>query len=313
MLAQPCPPVLLIVFKRPDVTQKVFARIREARPAQFFVAADGPRPDHFGEEQLCAATRQVVQQVDWASEVKTLFRDNNLGCGRGVSSAIDWFFEHVESGIILEDDCLPSESFFSFCGQMLSHYRHDTRVVSVSGTNVLGRWKETSNAYLFSYYGGNWGWATWRRAWRLFDDRMTLWQTPANRKYLEYVLANKAQADSVATWFNSVSGNKRPDVWDYQWFCSRLMSSGLNIVPAHNLVSNIGFGEAATHTRGSSALMNLPRYTIELPVAINPIVVVDRRFDAENARIYGLSRQNRLQLAPLAKLASCVKNRRFRT
>ena len=108
-------PVLFLIFNRPDTTKQVFDAIRKARPKRLYVAADAPRVEKEGEAALCQQTRAIIKQVDWDCEVQTLFREENLGCQKAISSAIDWFFEHEEMGIILEDDCLPSPSLFSFC------------------------------------------------------------------------------------------------------------------------------------------------------------------------------------------------------
>ena len=128
-------PVLFLIFNRPDTTQQVFDEIRKARPEQLYVAADGPRKDQSADYELCKKTRDIIQQVDWDCKVFTCFRDENLGCKRSVSSAIDWFFSHVEEGIILEDDCVPDQSFFPFCQELLEKYRDDTRIMMISGNN----------------------------------------------------------------------------------------------------------------------------------------------------------------------------------
>ena len=125
-------PVLFLIFNRPDTTRQVFNEIRKAQPAQLFVAADGPRKDRDSDFELCKKTREIVRQVDWDCEVFTRFQEENLGCKRAVSSAIDWFFSNVEEGIILEDDCVPDQSFFPFCQELLEKYRHDERIMMIS-------------------------------------------------------------------------------------------------------------------------------------------------------------------------------------
>ena len=143
-------PALFLVFNRPDTTARVFEALRAARPARLYVAADGPRPNREGEAARCDDVRRIATQVDWPCKVTTLFRDRNLGCRIGVSTAIDWFFEHEEEGIVLEDDCLPSTSFFPYCAELLARYRHDERVMCVSGDNFqLGR-EVTQYSYYFS-------------------------------------------------------------------------------------------------------------------------------------------------------------------
>lgn len=153
-----CAPVLFLVFNRPERTRRVFAAIREARPKQLFVAADGPRPDRPEDRQCCAEVRQLATAVDWPCEVRTLFRTQNLGCGRAVSEAISWFYRNVAEGIVLEDDCCPDPSFFDFCTAMLVRYRGDRRVFKIAGTNPLGHWSgPEGSSYIYSSYGYSWG------------------------------------------------------------------------------------------------------------------------------------------------------------
>jgi len=162
-------PVLFLIFKRPELTELVFKEIRRAQPARLFVAADGP--GNKAEMILCERARSIIQQIDWPCEVKTLFRDKNLGCKKAVSEAINWLFEHADEGIILEDDTIPSQSFFNYCQQLLEHYRNDDRIMHIAGENPLD-YPVTQDSYYFSKIEHCWGWATWKRAWRCFDVHM---------------------------------------------------------------------------------------------------------------------------------------------
>jgi len=168
----PITPVLFLIFNRPNTTQKVFNAIRQAKPKQLFVAADGPRKGKEGEKEKYEQAREIIEQVDWNCEVRTLFREKNLGCKIAASSAIDWFFENVDEGIILEDDCLPSQSFFRFCQELLEYYRDDTRIMMISGNNFQFGKVRGEGSYYFSKYAHVWGWATWRRAWKHYDVNM---------------------------------------------------------------------------------------------------------------------------------------------
>ncbi len=166
-------PVLFLVFNRPDSTRKVFDAIRSARPPKLYITADGPRPDRPAEAKLCSEVRAIASAVDWPCEVKTLFRESNLGCKAGVSSGITWFFSHEDEGIILEDDVLPVPTFFNFCDEMLERYRDDARVSMISGCNLISNHFSPKQSYFFSRYNLIWGWATWRRAWQHYDVAMT--------------------------------------------------------------------------------------------------------------------------------------------
>ena len=161
-------PVLLLIFNRPALTREVFDTIRQQKPKFLFVAADGPRPDRKDDIEKCKATREIINP-DWDCELYTLYRDENLGCGRGPAEVISWFFNHVEQGIILEDEVIPSMSFSRYCSELLEIYRDEQRVFMISGINLLSPWKAEESSYTFAYLGGIPAWAPWKRAWDKFD------------------------------------------------------------------------------------------------------------------------------------------------
>lgn len=273
-------PVLLIIFNRKDNTQKVFDQIKKVKPKHFFIAADGPRTNRPDDAQKCAETRQIIEQIDWECELKTLFRDENRGCGYGPAEAITWFFEHVEEGIILEDDCLPSLSFFPFCETLLKKYKADTSVFMISGTNPLSRWKQNEKSYFLSKMGGSWGWATWKRAWQYFDHDMKEWHQPDILNILENKIKNRKILTYLIKEFEIYSHNDRKkDVWDYQWFFARIMQGSTSVVPTLNLISNIGFGEDATHTKElDKRLIKTKVYELEFPLK-HPEFKIESLFD----------------------------------
>lgn len=244
-------PIALIIFNRPENTARVLETIADARPEKLLIIADGPRPVEPGESEKCLAARAVVENVNWDCEVLRNYSDINLGCGRRPATGIDWVFENVERAIILEDDCLPHPTFFPFCEELLERYRDDERVMTISGNNFQYGAKSTSHSYYFSTYPHTWGWATWRRAWRLYDFQAQLWPPLRETSFLLDVLGDP---DSVPYWrdiFDSLE--TRPDVWDYQWIFTCWVQHALAILPNVNLVSNIGWGQNSTHT---SALDN---------------------------------------------------------
>jgi hypothetical protein len=245
-------PVLFLIFNRPDTTQKVFDAIKKAKPKQLFVAADGPRENKEGEKEKCEQARKVIEQVDWDCKVKTLFRDKNLGCKVAVSSAIDWFFENVKEGIILEDDCLPDQSFFWFCRELLEHYRDDTRIMTISGDNFQFDRKRGEGTYYFSKYVHIWGWATWRRAWKHYDVNMKNFGEFKKEAQINNVFNIKQQQKYWMKIFQLVHEGKI-DTWDYQWAYTCFINNGLCVTPNVNLVSNIGFSSNNTHTKDKSS------------------------------------------------------------
>lgn len=248
-------PVLFMIFNRPDTTQKVFNAIKKAKPRKLFVAADGPREGKEGEKKICGQVRKIMEQINWNCELKTLFRDKNLGCKIAVSSAIDWFFENVEEGIILEADCLPSQSFFWFCQELLDYYRNDTRIMHISGNNFQFGKKRGEGSYYFSKYAHVWGWATWRRAWKYFDVNMDTFEKFKKEGQINNVFRIKQQQKSwIKTFQITYSG--KIDTWDYQWAYACFINNGLCLIPNINLVSNIGFNKEALHTKLENSILS---------------------------------------------------------
>lgn len=241
-------PILFLVFNRPSTTKQVFEAIRAARPPRLYVAADGPRVGRIGEAQLCAQVRAIATAVDWPCEVKTLFRETNLGCKMGVATGIDWFFEHEPEGIILEDDVLPLPSFFPYCDELLERYRHDESVWMISGSNLIPRQIPLEESYFFSKNALIWGWASWRRAWQHYDVQMQAWPELKKQDWLKSVFPGQTLLQSHWTYlFDELYAGKR-DTWDYQCAYTCWRTNSLTITPAQNLTENLGFGEAATHT-----------------------------------------------------------------
>lgn len=254
--------VLFLVFNRPDTTKQVFEAIRQAQPPRLYVAADGPRANREGEAERAEQVRKIATSVDWPCEVKTLFRNENLGCKRAVSEGIDWFFENEEQGIILEDDCLPHPDFFIFCETLLNRYVTDERVWVVTGDNFQDGQRHGSGSYYFSRYNHVWGWASWRRAWTKRDMEIQFW--PEWKKSPEWKawLPNKVENKYWADIFDQMYRNEI-DTWDYPWTASVWFHGGLTATPNVNLVSNIGFGADATHTTGNSSMSRIKTASIE--------------------------------------------------
>ncbi|GCA72403.1 hypothetical protein MiYa_03954 [Microcystis aeruginosa NIES-2519] len=273
-------PVALLIFNRPDTTARVFEAIRQAKPPKLLVVADGPRPDRPDDIEKCKAARAIIEGVDWDCEVLKNYSDLNLGCRKRVSSGLDWVFEMVEEAIILEDDCVPDPTFFRFCEELLEYYRHDQRITVISGNNFqLGK-KLTDYSYYLSRYNHCWGWATWRRAWQYYDGEMKHWPQVRDGDWLTAILE---ETQAVKYWtkiFQTTYDNKN-DSWAYRWTFSCWIQNGLTILPNVNLVSNIGFGEDATHTIGSkSRLANLTVKEMNFPLKHPPFLIRDEAADS---------------------------------
>ena len=247
-------PILFLIFNRPDTTKKVFEKIREIKPKTLYVAADGAREGDIQEENNCALARQIAIDVDWNCEVKTLFRNKNLGCKEAVSTALNWFFSEVEEGIILEDDCLPSSAFFEYCKSLLEKFRNNPDVISINGCNYGYQYDKAS--YFYSRHFNAWGWASWRRASEEVSYSISDWdELTVDKKYsFLYDRLKLAPVDLDKPWFeywrkifDSISDGTL-NTWDYFWLYYQLKNKKYSILPAVNLVKNIGFHEKATHT-----------------------------------------------------------------
>ena len=241
--------VAFIIFNRPEVTRRVFAAIRIARPPILMVIADGPREGRTGEAQKCAEVRAVIETgVDWPCEVRKNYADTNLGCGRRVTSGLDWVFEQVGEAIILEDDCLPDATFFPYCEELLERYRDDERVAQIGGSNHQYRHFERPQSYFFSRYNHIWGWAGWRRSWASNDREMRGWPAFDAGAGCARLFRSSAVAGFWRREWTAVAKGEI-DTWDLQWSFACLSRGMVTALPTVSLVENIGFGPEATHTK----------------------------------------------------------------
>lgn len=230
---------------------KVFSQIRKYKPEKLYIASDGARVAHSGESEKVQDIRDyLINSIDWDCEVKTLFQDKNLGCKYAPHNAITWFFENEESGVILEDDCLPSESFFPYAEEMLDKFIEDYRVFGIAGINFNSH-EPLRDSYYFSSYFFTWGWATWRSRWQKHLEILESFEDYVNHPRISGLIDNKYVLSSLIKSAKR-SHEDKIDAWDYPWFLSCMINNGLITVPHKNLIRNIGFGEDATHTNGNS-------------------------------------------------------------
>jgi hypothetical protein len=277
-------PVIFAIFNRPDTTRQVFEAIRAARPRKLLVIADGPRTSRPGEAEKCAATRAIIDEVDWDCEVLKNFSETNLGCCLRISSGITWAFELVDKAIILEDDCLPSASFFPYCADLIDRYESDERVMMVSGNNYLFGRTETVDSYYFSRYPQCWGWATWRRAWAKYDLEMKQWPEIRDRKLFDQYFPKMMERQYWKAIFQHVYDG-HVDSWGYRWVYSVWANSGLSVAPARNLVRNIGFSADATHTTSHNAYSSAGAEELDLPLSHPATVLASSDKDELEARL----------------------------
>lgn len=278
-------PVAFLVFNRPDCTARVFARIREARPPRLLVVADGPRPDRPDDAQRCAEVRRLIDDgVDWPCVVERNYAEGNLGCALRISSGLDWAFSRAERLIVLEDDCLPDLSFFRFCEEMLERYATDERIGQVCGCTRYFSRVDRAESYLFSRYGPIWGWASWSRAWRHYDLQMKNWPEVRASGKLRKVVQSQAEYEIRLALYNQLH-EKRPTTWDYQWGYTKLTKELLSIMPAVNLIENLGFSGEQTHGQ-ATASFELKTGSVDFPLRHPPTVKADGEFDQAYSKAF---------------------------
>jgi hypothetical protein len=272
-------PVALFVFKRPGTTRRVFEAISRVRPAKLLLVADGPRAGKAGEAEACRQVREILSGVSWPCEVSTNFAENNLGCRERMITGLNWVFSLVEEAIILEDDCLPDLSFFRFCVELLDKYRGDSRIAYISGDSLVTRYGEPADSYYFSQIGGIWGWATWRSEWARYDRYLSDWPELKKRGILGETFDDPKAVRYYTDIFDAMHEDRGPDTWDYQWLYTGLKNNSLTVIPTVNLVSNIGFGEGATHTTQADSRFILPAQAMDFPLRHPPCLIPSRSLD----------------------------------
>ena len=280
MLGDCCTPVVICVYNRPELTRILYSILEIVRPRSLFIVADAPISSDMGDVLACKEVRDVFSVITWQCDVNRNYSDEHQGCAARVISGLNWVFDQVEEAIILEDDCIPDASFFPFCAEMLTKYREDERIFMISGTCFVSDLFVGKNSYYFSRLTHAWGWATWRSAWKRFDAKMSLW--PYTRS--SFALSEMLDDVSIANYFTGVFDEvfhdaTRLDVWDYQWFFSGLIARAFSVVPRVNLVTNIGFGPKATHTRNVDFAQSLARKSLTFPLMHPEAIIADAYLD----------------------------------
>ena len=280
-------PILFLIFNREDTTRRVFEAIRLQKPRYLYVAADGPRKNKEGEVENCRRTREIINEIDWDCELKTLFREENLGCKNAVFSAISWFFENEEQGIILEDDCLPDASFFKYCEELLDRYREDERIGHISGDCFFPQATDKNYSYNFSSFSHIWGWASWRRVWQNVDLNLPEWDKikhdKKRRKNLFTGLGEEIYFSSFLA--DSLANRDGKSVWDAQYLYSLRMQNQLSIYPTVNMVTNIGLNlDNATHTTRNNDKHSIDRDSMQFPLKHPEYIIRNKDLDKTTVR-----------------------------
>lgn len=285
-------PILFLAFNRLDTTKQVFEKIASVQPDRLYIACDGARKNKNNEEGRVSEVREwLMSNISWPCEVKTLFRENNLGCKPAVSGAISWFFDQEEMGIILEDDCLPVTSFFPFCDELLELYKTNTKIMSIGGSCHFDKQHDYPESYHFSDKFHCWGWASWRRAWSTYDVDMKGWPAFKANKGLQKLPQSNYLFTRYWTRVFDLVYNGDINTWDYQMTLNIWMHAGLCISPSRNLIKNIGFNEFATHTLNhQDKNANRQAEDITFPITHPRLIQANIKLDMlENKQAYGIS------------------------
>jgi hypothetical protein len=279
-------PIVLVVYKRPGKTKLVLKEISKVSPEILFVVGDGSRDEKSDEIELVNKTRDLIKDYGGEYDLITNYSEINLGLRMRISSGLNWVFEQVDEAIILEDDCVPNSSFFYFCEELLQRYKNDDRIMVISGNNFQKGQQRTNYSYYFSRYNHCWGWATWRRAWEFYDDKMYLWPKVRDGNWLMDI---HDQDTRVVNFWKDIFQNvykRELDSWAYCWTFACWMQSGLTIIPNVNLVSNIGFDIGATHTMHKSRSANIPVEDLKFPLKHPPFIIRDSIADKYTQKIH---------------------------
>ena len=278
-------PILFIIFNRIETTKLVFESIKKIRPEKLYLAADGPRNNNLEEIKKTNEVRNyVISNIDWECQIYKFFNDKNLGCKYGVSGAISWFFENEEKGIILEDDCLPSKSFFWFCDYLLKKYQNENQIMHIAGMTYVEKKNNQENySYHFCKVGGIWGWATWKRAWKKYEIEMDSYPQAIKENVFEDLFIGE---NKLKTYYQNLFKKNYENrfSWDYQWTFTKIINNSINIMPSKNLVKNIGYGAyGATHTKDNDyKISKMKLNELNFPLKDPKFLVIDSKFNLTN-------------------------------
>ncbi len=300
-------PVAVIVYNRPTFAQRLFHILEELQPERLFIIADGPKADDPEDARRCRDVRDVFKTIPWNCRVERHFSNVNLGCGKRPASGISWVFDQVDRAIILEDDCIPNRSFFRFCDELLDRYAEDERIMQINGNNFQFGNQRTPHSYFFSSLSICWGWATWRRAWRHHDMGLAAWPSLRGTSWLEDIVEHPVAVRYWSDKFQKAYHSKGDiDFWDYQWSFAIWYQNGLTIMPRETLVTNIGCGALATHTKNpNEKIANLKTRELVFPLK-HPRLVV-RNKEADRSFIENLILPRRMQRNQIRKSSNFKK------
>lgn len=286
--------VLILFFNRPHLLKKVFAQVKLARPSRLYLYQDGPRPNRPDDMPNILACREVVADIDWDCEVHQNYCGKNFGCDPSEYLAQKWMFETEEMGIVLEDDDVPSQSFFPYCKELLVRYKDDNRINMVCGMNNLEVY-DCPYDYIFSTTETITGWASWKRVIDEWTPRVEFLDNPY---YVEKYHDIYSERFNTKKKIEKYRAQNEEGVAYYEAILNTTakMNSRLNIIPCKNLISNIGNEGESTHggsslatlPKGLRRIFNMPTYTYSFPLNHPPYIIEDVKFRKMLYRVMGV-------------------------
>lgn len=296
-------PLILFVYNRENTTRQLLDALSHVKASKIYVFADGPKKEIFQDYDQCAKVRALIDQFSKRSSIKKFYSDINRGCEKQIPSGISEVLSHEKRCIVLEDDCIPESSFFRYCDELLDYYENDTRIMTISGTNIQVK-KRTSDSYYFSKFTHSWGWATWKRAWQHYDHNMNKWQELKTTNWLREHFTRELSIKIWTNIFDRVVAEQM-NAWDYRWLYSMWLKRGYTIIPSVNLVKHIGFGSESTHFRNTTQKNEMKTRQIEFPLRHPKVVSCHALADEFTQRIIHENRKSLLsKIAHFMKLQS---------
>ena len=283
--SKPVAPVVFIIFRRPDTTSRVFEEIRRAKPSKLYVIADGARTGNHSEQELVRRTRSVIDRIDWPCHVTKIYSDKNLGLRERVLTGLDSVFEVEKEAIIIEDDCLPSESFFRFCSELLFRFSSKGEIALISGSNFAPS-KKLKEDYFFSNSAFIWGWATWGKSWHEFRSTPQVEEWPESAKDL--IRGTFGSGIQRKEFFELMNVAKELNTWDISLAVWMRQFNKFSIIPRVNLIENIGFGDEATHTKFEAFDIQVKRSEFLEPIIHQENIEVSRSLEKYMWRVKSL-------------------------
>jgi len=290
-------PIILIIYHRQKLVKNLIDSLRKIKPSKIYVVADGPKNKK--DLKLCLATRKHINSIDWPCKIYKKYSKTNKGLRNNVVSGLNWAFKKENKAIILEDDLVIDPSFFKFCEKLLIKYAKNKRIISIAGNNFQFGKNPIKESYYFSRYVHSWGWATWKRAWKLFDDEMSDWPKLRKNNWLNKVFQSRVAGLFWKKIFD-MTFNNEVDSWAYRWTYTSFLHNKLTIIPKNNLVSNVGYGKNATHTKQKGRNLDMPLRNIDFPLIHPSKVKINKVAD--------LRTEKKVYLNPIMLLSLFLRN-----